>query len=73
MTIQSSDPPYPCSATTPAASLGWSPPSRNIVWMGLKRWRVPLCGLSRCRGMPSANTLPAVTSRQAPAIVSAVM
>jgi hypothetical protein len=44
-----------------------------MVWIGLKRCRVPLCGPWRPRGMPSANTLPAVASRQAPAIDSGVM
>src|SRR5262245_13547235 len=41
--------------------------------MGLNRCRVPLCGPWRWRGMPSANTLPAVTSRAAAAMPSGVM
>src|SRR2546425_7065282 len=44
-----------------------------MVWIGLKRWRAPVCGPSRWSGMPSANTLPVVASRQAAATASGVM
>jgi hypothetical protein len=44
-----------------------------MVWIGLKRWRVPLWGPLRSSGMPRAKTLPVVASRHAAAIRSGVM
>jgi hypothetical protein len=44
-----------------------------MVWIGLKRWRVPLWGPLRSRGIPSANTLPVVARRHAAAMRSGVM